>query len=124
MHILSLPSGTAEPDIPSVEVEAEAVTDIGTAGLDVTVFEMQTPVSADLRNEDIGRGSITARNARIRSSPDISTNDNVVGWGHAGDRFTVLEEGAGVDGSKWYNVVYENGSKSGWISGSLVRLER
>jgi hypothetical protein len=45
--------------------------------------------------------------SRIRSAPDTSASDNVVGWGTKGDRFSVLEKGVGIDGSTWYHVRYE-----------------
>ena len=121
MHILSLPFAPAGIDVPTEP--------------DITVAEIQTSASAesdtifpvfpaDPGAENILRGYVTAQIARIRSAPDISTNDNVVARGQPGDRFTVLEEGLGSDGSKWYRIQYENGSKRGWIRGSLVKLEK
>jgi len=106
MHILSQP---AEPYIAAVEIQTPASEELGPAVLPGA--------------ENALRGYVTASNARIRSAPDTSTNDNVVGWGRNGDRFIVLEEGSGIDGSKWYNIMRENGNRRGWISGSLVRLE-
>ncbi|MDR1621114.1 MAG: SH3 domain-containing protein [Synergistaceae bacterium] len=70
------------------------------------------------------RGVVSARSARIRTAPDTSRSDNIVGWGNRGDRFSVLEEGTGRDGSTWYRIRYEEGSKQGWISGTLVTLEK
>jgi len=121
MHILSLPDSveagaSPEPDIAVVEMQAPAST---------VSNQASSPVpSVPSGNENARRGHISARNARIRSAPDTSTNDNVVGRGVYGDRFTVLEERVGRDGSKWYHIMYEDGNKSGWVSGSLVRLER
>ncbi|MDR1376091.1 MAG: SH3 domain-containing protein [Synergistaceae bacterium] len=75
------------------------------------------------REDSLRRGIVSGRSVRIRSEPDTSTNDNVVGWGIRGDRFLVLEEGFAKDGSRWYRVRYEEGDKQGWISGTLVTLE-
>lgn len=70
------------------------------------------------------RGYVTVSNARMRSAPDTSTNENVVGWGTIGDRLIILEEGVGTDGSMWYYVINESrNNRRGWISGSLMRLE-
>jgi len=117
MHILSLPFGSAE-----IDTSAEP---------DITVVEIQTPTSAEPNTispgqhaENVLRGYVTAPIARIRSAPDTTTNHNVVTRGQTGDRFTVLEESLGNDGSRWYRIKYENGNKHGWIRGSLVKLEK
>ena len=135
-HIPSPPSGSAEPDVSDVETTTTPVaaveqtsTEIGAAEEDIYLVE-QPPIPDEFDQANstavpVGydlRGSVTVNNARIRSAPDTSANNNVVGWGRAGDRFTVLEEGTGRDGSKWYNVVFEDGNKRGWISGALVSL--
>ena len=115
-----LPALNAElPALPeAVTTEAEPVTtvEIPAAGA-VTSPVQQIPVEGTVR------GFVSAQNVRIRSTPDTSNNDNVVGWGRNGDRFVVLGEGTGRDGSKWYNVRYEEGNKQGWISGSLITVE-
>ena len=108
VHILSFPSSTEEPD--------ETVEDIQTS-----VSEEPIPVAP--RAENTVGGYISVPIARIRSAPDTSTNDNLIGRGRSGERFIVLEEGPGTDGSKWYNVEFEDGSKRGWLKGSLLRLE-
>jgi hypothetical protein len=87
------------------------------------VSEPQRSVRAARGGAPLRQGIVSARSARIRSAPDTSRNDNVVGWGSRGDRFSVLEEGFGRDGSRWYHVRYEEGEKQGWISGTLVTLE-
>jgi hypothetical protein len=60
---------------------------------------------------------------RIRSTPDTSTNDNVIGWGRSGDRVLILEKNTARNGGVWYRIRYEEGGKQGWISASLVTLE-
>jgi hypothetical protein len=126
-RIFSLPNMSA--DSPSISSSQEP---------DVTIVEIAA--SPSLRGnrgteqgagqefgqemeQGIRRGFVSARSVRIRSAPDTSTNDNVVGWGNSGDRLVILEEGRGRDGSVWYRIRYETGNKQGWISGSLVTLE-
>jgi hypothetical protein len=88
---------------------------------DISVMEMSAPVPQ--RAENARRGYISVTRARIRSSPDTSTNRNVLGWGRSGERFAVLEEGTGRDGAKWYRVRSESGDTTGWVSGALLRME-
>ena len=66
--------------------------------------------------------SVRSTNARIRSTPGVSSNDNVVGWGRNGDRVQIVGEET-INGTSWYNIRYAEGSKQGWISGTLVTLE-
>ena len=123
-HIIS---ETEPPDAADEPVTMEPPAPVAPGTGPDTIMEIQMPVPVELNvgfnAENAVRGYITVPNARIRSAPDTSTNDNVIGWGSSGDRFTILEEGSGGDGSKWYNIIYEDGSNHGWISGSLVRLE-
>ena len=117
-HILSLPLGTAEANPLTTEADPQIV--------ETGVSAAETPISAPVAEpvpENPIRGRVTAANVRVRSTPDIATNNNVVGWAREGDRFTVLEEGTGRDGSRWFYVVYDTGNRRGWTSGSLVRLE-
>ena len=114
MHVLSLPSGSVEQDVTAVEIQ----TPVSARPSSVSPVAAVVPPA-----ENAVRGYVRFANVRIRSEPDTSTSDNIVGRGYTGDRFIVLEEGSGSDGSMWYNVEYEDGSKRGWVSGSLVRLE-
>jgi hypothetical protein len=123
---VSLPSLDARifslPDIEISEVNvSESVT---VEEPNVVIVEPETPAPTAAREgTPLRQGIVSGRSARIRSAPDTSSNDNVVGWGSWGDRFSVLEEGFGRDGSRWYRVRYEEGEKQGWISGTLVTLE-
>jgi hypothetical protein len=109
--------------LPAIEISEEPKVVI----VEAAPSAPSAPAPAPRRNigpeTPLRRGVVSARSARIRSAPDTSTNDNVVGWGTKGDRFSVLERGAGRDGSTWYHVRYEEGGKQGWISGTLVTLE-
>jgi hypothetical protein len=69
-----------------------------------------------------GWAVVSARRVRIRAAPDISA-DNVLGWAAKGERYAVLGEVSGKNGSKWYNVRYEKINKNGWISASMMELE-
>ncbi|MDR2523829.1 MAG: SH3 domain-containing protein [Synergistaceae bacterium] len=92
----------------------------------VTVVEIPSSLSEDFPKsepEPLRRGVISAQNVRIRSTPDASVNNNVIGTGRKGDRLLILKEATGKNQSKWYNIRYENGRYEGWISASLVALE-
>jgi hypothetical protein len=65
---------------------------------------------------------VSARRVRVRSAPDTSA-DNVLGWAFKGERYAVLGEAPGRDGSKWYNVRYEKIDGNGWIKASMIELE-
>jgi hypothetical protein len=73
-----------------------------------------------------GWAVVSVRRVRIRAAPDTSA-DNVLGWALKGERFAVLKEAPGRDGSKWYNVRYEKiGGESyteGWIKASMMEPE-
>jgi len=123
LDVAPLETGVQEPQLAIVvpTVIAPAVTEPVVTTNPViagpTVIEVapnvQTPV----------RGFITAPNVRIRSTPDTTTAQNVVGWARAGDRFTVMEEARGRDGLLWLYVVYDTGDRRGWTSSTLLRLE-
>jgi hypothetical protein len=128
----------AEPVLPPLDARIFSLPDISNLNSpslsnsqepDVTIIEVSSSPSSSastFQRSEIGqgrRGVVSGRSVRIRSAPDTSTNDNVVGWGANGDRFRVLEEGTARDGSAWYRIRYEVGGKQGWISGSLVTLE-
>jgi hypothetical protein len=49
--------------------------------------------------------------------------DNVLGWGLKGERFSVLGETSGRDGSKWYNIRYDKTGGKAWIKASMTRFE-
>jgi len=130
-NIPSPTSGSSEPDVSAVEATTAPAVAVEQPSAERDVAEADTavpeqpPVPAALdqvnstavpAGNDL-RGSVTVNNARIRSAPDTSANNNVVGWGRTGERFTVLEEGIGSDGAKWYHVVFADGSKRGWVSG-------
>ncbi|MDR2528632.1 MAG: SH3 domain-containing protein [Synergistaceae bacterium] len=110
----SVGSGRPEPRVTVVEIPAPLV-------------EIPSPPSEEPdepQTQPLRRGSISSKSARIRSRPDTSTNNNVVKTGRKGDRFFILKEAIGSNGSKWYNIRYESGGQEGWISASLVTLER
>ncbi|MDR2179351.1 MAG: SH3 domain-containing protein [Synergistaceae bacterium] len=125
-RIFSLPA----IEISEMSVSESPVSESLSEGPRVSILEAapaRAAKSAETRNAETGRplrrGVVSARSARIRTTPDTTRKDNVVGWGTKGDRFTVLEEGFGKDGARWYRIRYEEGDKRGWISGSLVTVE-
>jgi hypothetical protein len=69
----------------------------------------------------LGWAVVSVPRVRIRAAPDVSA-DNVLGWAYKGERFAVLKEGPGRDGSKWYNVRYEKIGKEGWIKASMMEF--
>jgi hypothetical protein len=117
-----------EPNVIVVEIPSNSPTNLSSApspGSSSSALVLPRPRSTgEESGKPLRRGVVSARSVRIRSAPDTSTNNNVVGWGSTGDRFSVLEEGSGRDGSKWYRIRYEEGNKQGWISGTLVTLEK
>jgi hypothetical protein len=116
------PQNFALPDIETPESEGPNVKIIE---IPFAAFTPAPPSSAPSEGpaRTLRRGVVSVRSARIRSTPDTSRNDNIVGWGSSGDRFSVLEEETNPDGALWYNIRYEDGGKQGWISASLVTLE-
>ena len=132
-------SSTEHSPLPTIDSRTLALPDapsIGNSRLEprVTVVEIPAPLVEipsppseepdEPQAQPLRRGSISSNSARIRSSPDTSTNANVVKTGRKGDRFFILKEATGSNGSKWYNIRYESGGQEGWISASLVTLER
>ena len=106
------------PEAPSI--------DSGGTSPRVTVVEIPSSLSEDFpesKPEPLRRGVVSAQNVRIRSTPDASVSNNVIGTGRKGDRLLILKEDTGKNQSKWYNIRYENGRYEGWISASLVTLE-
>ncbi|MDR1379048.1 MAG: SH3 domain-containing protein [Synergistaceae bacterium] len=137
LEVSSLPpapetASYAEPVLPPLDARIFSLPDMG----DLDSVSPSTPQEPDVmiievsprRNqkieEGLQRGVVSGRSVRLRSAPDTSRNDNIIGWGTNGDRFWVLEKGAARDGSTWYRIRYEVGDKQGWISGSLVTLEK
>ena len=116
------PDGIPLPDagvfdivIPGMELDEEE---------DVIVFTpTPDPVDPEPIYEQLPWAFVSAPRARIRTVPDTTTNANMVGWARNGDRFRILNEGRGRDGLIWYNVVFEDNERRGWISSTLVRLE-
>jgi hypothetical protein len=102
------PAGGDEPEVTIIEVPP--------------VFPVDSPQQQPARAA--GSGFVSANSARVRSAPDTSDTGNVVGWGRKGDRFAVLEQGADKSGGVWYRVRFEGSDREGWISGTLVRVER
>lgn len=107
----------------SLNIEPPALPDAPVDASNITFVEIPS-ASASESVETAVRGTISARAARIRSTPDASTKDNIVGWGRTGDRFTVLQEDTDGNGAKWYLIRDEGGNSKGWISSSLVKLEQ
>ena len=105
----------------SLNIEPPILPDAPVEESNITFVEIP---SASASAETAARGTISARAARIRSTPDASTKDNIVGWGRTGDRFTVLQEDTDGTGAKWYLIRDEDGNSKGWISSSLVKLEQ
>ena len=125
----------ALPDLTSNDEASKNVTENATEEESLTVIEGSpnaSPVASaaeDIQksaegNAEARRGVVSVRSARIRSTPDTTTNNNVVGWGNRGNRFFVLEERIVKDGSTWYHVRSEESGKQGWISSALVTLEK
>lgn len=75
-------------------------------------------------NSPLVRGTFTGRSVRIRSTPDATLKNNIVGWGQSGERFIVEEESADQSGTNWYRIRSEKNDKKGWVSSSLVKLEQ
>jgi uncharacterized protein YgiM (DUF1202 family) len=126
MDVASLPA-SQEPEVTIVEILPSFVEVVSNSLQESPRREGQGERGEGRRSEGgeqgLQRGFISVRSVRIRSAPDTSTNDNVIGWGRNGDRVLILEKSRSRDGSGWYRVRYEDGSKQGWVSGSLVTLE-
>ncbi len=67
------------------------------------------------------KSSVWGNSVRIRSTPDRSGDDNIVGRARKGEALTILEEITNEDGEKWYRVRMDQGEREGWISARLVR---
>jgi hypothetical protein len=103
----------------------------GTSSLSgVPAEEPEEPEEKDSGEKaGLGWGVVSVRRVRIRAAPDTSAN-NVLGWASSGERFAILKEANGRDGSKWYNVRYEKNEKTGkeggvktegWIKASMMK---
>lgn len=64
--------------------------------------------------------SIWGNSVRIRSTPDRSSDDNIVGRARKGEPLTILEEITNEKGEKWCRVRMEHGDREGWIKANLV----
>jgi hypothetical protein len=71
----------------------------------------------------LGWGVVSARRVKVRAAPDMTTEDNVLGWAAKGERFAILGEDPGQDGSKWYNVRHEKIGQESWIKASMMTTE-
>jgi hypothetical protein len=121
--LLPLSSVTAPNSADLVEAAAEAKPEL----------EPEVEVEVEVKPEEavseesavLGWAVVSAQKVRVRAAPDTSAN-NVLGWVLKGERFAVLKEAPGRDGSKWYNVRYEKigeGWIEGWIKASMMKFE-
>lgn len=114
-------SNTALPDTkprlplpPSSELHPEA----GAAPFQAAVDgEGEVPDAA----ADAAKSSVWGDSVRIRSTPDQSNDDNIIGRARRGELLSILEEITNEDGEKWYHVRLDRGNREGWIQASRVR---
>lgn len=85
----------------------------------------EAPQAAGSESETaiLGWGVVSARRVKVRAAPDMTTEDNVLGWAAKGERFAILGEDPGQDGSKWYNVRHEKIGRESWIKASMMTTE-
>ena len=70
---------------------------------------------------DFVKSSIWGNSVRIRSTPDRTNDDNIVGRARKGEELAILEERTNDDGERWLRIRMEQGGREGWILARLVR---
>ncbi len=61
---------------------------------------------------------VTATSVKIRASADV--NSEMIGGAMAGESLTVLSEVTGADNFTWYQVSFEEGTKTGYVRSDCV----
>ena len=74
-----------------------------------------------LNMADSAKSSIWGNSVRIRSTPDRTNDDNIVGRARKGEELAILEERTNDDGERWLRIRMEQGGREGWILARLVR---
>ena len=67
------------------------------------------------------RSSVWGNSVRIRSTPDRTSDGNIVGRARKGEELTILEETTNDDGERWLHVRMDQGDREGWMLARLVR---
>ncbi len=67
------------------------------------------------------RSSVWGNSVRIRSTPDRTSDGNIVGRARKGEELTILEETTNDDGERWLHIRMDQGDREGWMLARLVR---
>ena len=67
------------------------------------------------------RSSVWGNSVRIRSTPDRTSDSNIVGRARKGEELTILEETTNDDGERWLHIRMDQGDREGWMLARLVR---
>ena len=111
----------AEEQEPQEEQEASGDT---AASADSDAAPPQAAAVSDDEPSDTAnsvRSSIWGNSVRIRSTPDRTSDGNIVGRARKGEELTILEETTNDDGERWLHIRMDQGDREGWILARLVR---
>jgi len=67
------------------------------------------------------RSSVWGHSVRIRSTPDSTSDGNIVGSARKGEELTILEETTNRYGERWLRIRMDQGDREGWMLAKLVR---
>ena len=93
------------------------------ASPDLEEPSLRSPIDGDVEQPetttDSVKSSIRSNSARIRFTPDSSSDDNIIRRVRKGEALTILEELTNDSGERWYRVRMDRGEE-GWVSARLV----
>ncbi len=111
----------AEEREPQEEQEASGDT---AASADSDAVSPQAAAVSDDEPSDTAnsvRSSVWGNSVRIRSTPDRTSDSNIVGRARKGEELTILEETTNDDGERWLRIKMDQGDREGWMLARLVR---
>ena len=111
----------AEEGEPQEEQEASGDT---AASADSDAAPPQAATVSDDEPSDTAnsvRSSVWGNSVRIRSTPDRTSDGNIVGRARKGEELTILEETTNDDGERWLHIRMDQGDREGWMLARLVR---
>ncbi len=111
----------AEEREPQEEQEASGDT---AASADSDAVSPQAAAVSDDEPSDTAnsvRSSVWGNSVRIRSTPDRTSDGNIVGRARKGEELTILEETTNDDGERWLHIRMDQGDREGWMLARLVR---
>ena len=89
-----------------------------------TAVDAESEGEAPETRTEPAASSVWGNSVRIRSTPDRSSDDNIVGRARKGEPLTILEEITNEKGEKWCRVRMDHGDREGWIKAELVQPVR